>query len=103
MRGIKSAGMVLCASAPDGSKVELLKPVDTSKVKPGDRIYIEGLEGEAEKQLPPKKKYFEAVQPDFNTKDDKIAYFQDKPFLIKTASGEPVKCEAATVVGGGIK
>ncbi|KAI7859200.1 hypothetical protein BDC45DRAFT_497121 [Circinella umbellata] len=103
MRGIKSAGMVLCASAPDGSKVELLKPVDTSKVKPGDRIYIEGLEGEPEKQLPPKKKYFEAVQPDFNTKDDKIAYFQDKPFLIKTASGEPVKCEAATVQGGGIK
>ncbi|KAI9270750.1 hypothetical protein BDA99DRAFT_502596 [Phascolomyces articulosus] len=103
MRGIKSAGMVLCATAPDGSKVELLSPVDTSKVKPGDRIYVEGLEGEPEKVLPPKKKYFEAVQPDFNTKGDKIAYFQDKPFLIKTASGEPVKCEVATVQGGGIK
>ncbi|KAI8143866.1 hypothetical protein BJV82DRAFT_609698 [Fennellomyces sp. T-0311] len=102
MRGIKSEGMVLCATAPDGSKVELLSPVDTSKVKPGDRIYIEGLEGEPEKVLPPKKKYFEAVQPDFNTKDDKIAYYQDKPFLIKTASG-PVQCQVATVQGGGIK
>ncbi|KAI9493498.1 hypothetical protein BDB00DRAFT_823316 [Zychaea mexicana] len=103
MRGIKSEGMVLCATAPDGSKVELLSPVDTSKVKPGDRIYIEGLEGEPEKVLPPKKKYFEAVQPDFNTKEDTLAYYQDKPFLIKTASGEPVQCKVATVQGGGIK
>lgn len=103
MRGIKSQGMVLCASAPDGSKVELLSPVDTSKVKPGDRVYFEGLEGEPEKVLNPKKKYWETVQPDFKTNDDKLAYFQDKPFLIKTASGEPVKCQVATVQGGGIK
>ncbi|CAO3641235.1 unnamed protein product [Cunninghamella blakesleeana] len=103
MRGIKSQGMVLCASAPDGSKVELLSPVDTSKVKPGDRVYFEGLEGEPEKVLNPKKKYWETVQPDFKTNDDKLAYFQDKPFLIKTASGESVKCQVATVQGGGIK
>lgn len=45
MRGVKSEAMVFCATAPDGSKVELLSPVDTSKVKPGDRIYFEGLEG----------------------------------------------------------
>ncbi|CDH50904.1 aminoacyl trna synthase complex-interactingmultifunctional protein 1 [Lichtheimia corymbifera JMRC:FSU:9682] len=103
MRGVKSEAMVFCATAPDGSKVELLSPVDTSKVKPGDRIYFEGLEGEPEKQLPPKKKYFEAVQPDFKTDENRIAHYQDKPFLIRTASGEPVKCQVATVVGGGIK
>ncbi|KAI8081576.1 uncharacterized protein BX664DRAFT_285692 [Halteromyces radiatus] len=103
MRGIKSQGMVLCASDPDGTKVELLSPVDTSKVKPGDRVYFEGMEGEPEKVLNPKKKYWETVQPDFKTKDDKLAYFQDKPFLIKTASGEPIKCQVATVQGGGIK
>ncbi|KAI8339928.1 hypothetical protein BC941DRAFT_493587 [Chlamydoabsidia padenii] len=103
MRGIKSHGMVLCASAPDGSKVELLSPVDTSKVKPGDRVYFEGMEGEPEKVLNPKKKYWETAQPDFKTNDDKLAFFQDKPFLIKTASGEQVKCQVATVQGGGIK
>ncbi|KAI8342493.1 hypothetical protein BC941DRAFT_459170 [Chlamydoabsidia padenii] len=103
MRGIKSHGMVLCASADDGSKVELLSPVDTSKVKPGDRVYFEGMEGEPEKVLNPKKKYWETAQPDFKTNDEKLAFFQDKPFLIKTASGEQVKCQVATVQGGGIK
>ncbi|KAL0074106.1 hypothetical protein F4703DRAFT_1894057 [Phycomyces blakesleeanus] len=103
MRGIKSEAMVLCATANDGSKVELLAPVDTSKVQPGDRVFFEGMEGEPEKILPPKKKYWEAVQPDFKTEDDTLAYFQGKPFLIKTASGETVKCKVATVQGGGIK
>lgn len=45
MRGVKSQGMVLCASPADGTKVELLAPVDLTKVKPGDRIYFEGMEG----------------------------------------------------------
>ncbi|KAI8889086.1 nucleic acid-binding protein [Backusella circina FSU 941] len=103
MRGVKSQAMVLCASPADGSKVELLAPVDTSKVKPGDRIYFEGEEGEAEKSLNPKKKYWETVQPQLNTKDDLLAYFGEKPFLIKTASGESIKVKAATVQGGGIR
>jgi aminoacyl tRNA synthase complex-interacting multifunctional protein 1 len=103
MRGIKSHAMVLCATAPDGSKVELLVPTDTSNVKPGDRVYIEGQEGEPEKTLNPKKKYWETVQPDLKTGDDLLAYFGEKPFLIKTASGEPVHCKVATVQGGGIK
>ncbi|KAI8393803.1 uncharacterized protein BYT42DRAFT_640927 [Radiomyces spectabilis] len=103
MRGIKSEGMVLCATAPDGSKVELLAPVDTSKVKPGDRVFFEGMEGEPEKILPPKKKYWETVQPDFKTKDDCIACFGDKPFLIRTQSGETVQARAPTVQGGSIK
>lgn len=103
MRGIKSHAMVLCATAADGSKVELLAPTDTSKVKPGDRVYIEGQEGEPEKTLNPKKKYWETVQPDLKTGDDLLAYFGEKPFLIKTASGEAVHCKVATVQGGGIK
>ncbi|RUS25304.1 hypothetical protein BC938DRAFT_472352 [Jimgerdemannia flammicorona] len=45
MRGVKSEAMVLCATGADG-KVELLTPVDTSKVKPGDKVYVEELEGE---------------------------------------------------------
>ncbi|KAG1471868.1 hypothetical protein G6F56_001873 [Rhizopus delemar] len=103
MRGIKSFGMVLCATAPDGSAVELLGPVDTSKVKPGDRVYIEGQEGEHEKVLNPKKKYWETVQPELKTNDDCVAHYTDKPLLIKTASGESVQCKVATVKNGGIK
>ncbi|KAI8644740.1 hypothetical protein BD408DRAFT_111202 [Parasitella parasitica] len=103
MRGIKSYGMVLCASAADGSAVELLAPVDTSKVKPGDRVYIEGQEGEPEKVLNPKKKYWETVQPELHTNDDLVALYGDKPLLIRTASGEAIQCKAATVKNGGIK
>ncbi|CEP17455.1 hypothetical protein [Parasitella parasitica] len=103
MRGVKSYGMVLCASAADGSAVELLAPIDTSKVKPGDRVYIEGQEGEPEKVLNPKKKYWETVQPELHTNDDLIALYGDKPLLIKTASGEAIQCKAATVKNGGIK
>ncbi|CEI92034.1 hypothetical protein RMCBS344292_06308 [Rhizopus microsporus] len=103
MRGVKSYGMVLCASAADGSAVELLGPVDPSKVKPGDRVYVEGQEGEPEKVLNPKKKYWETVQPELKTNDECIALYGDKPLLIKTASGEAMQCKVASVKNGGIK
>lgn len=103
MRGVKSFGMVLCASAADGSAVELLGPVDTEKVKVGDRVYIEGQEGEPEKVLNPKKKYWETVQPELHTNEDLIAFYGDKPLLIKTASGESVQCKVKSVKNGGIK
>ncbi|KAG2235783.1 hypothetical protein BDF21DRAFT_358544 [Thamnidium elegans] len=103
MRGIKSAGMVLCASAADGSAVELLGPVDPTKVKAGDKVFVEGMEGEAEKTLNPKKKYWETVQPELKTNDDLIALYGDKPLLIRTASGETVQCKVASVKNGGIK
>ncbi|CEI87128.1 hypothetical protein RMCBS344292_01548 [Rhizopus microsporus] len=103
MRGVKSYGMVLCASAADGSAVELLGPIDPSKVKPGDRVYVEGQEGEPEKVLNPKKKYWETVQPELKTNDECIALYGDKPLLIKTASGEAMQCKVASVKNGGIK
>ncbi|CAO3680915.1 unnamed protein product [Umbelopsis ramanniana] len=103
MRGVKSQGMVLCASPADGTKVELLAPVDLTKVKPGDRIYFEGMEGTPEAVLNPKKKYWETVQPDFKTNGETFAYFQDKPFLIKSSSGEDVKVKAASVTDGLIR
>ncbi|GAN00793.1 tRNA binding domain containing protein [Mucor ambiguus] len=103
MRGVKSYGMVLCASAADGSAVELLAPVDTSKVKPGDRVFVEGQEGEPEKVLNPKKKYWETVQPELHTDDNLIAHYGDKPLLVRTASGEAIQMKAKTVKNGGIK
>lgn len=103
MRGVKSYGMVLCASAADGSAVELLAPVDPSKVKPGDRVFVEGQEGEPEKVLNPKKKYWETVQPELHTDDNLIAFYGDKPLLVRTASGEAIQMTAKTVKNGGIK
>ncbi|KIV92461.1 hypothetical protein PV10_03757 [Exophiala mesophila] len=81
MRSIKSCAMVLCASpkpkegedahGPD-RKVEFVDPPAGSEA--GDAVYFEGWEyGEGkgpEKQLNPKKKQWEAIQPGFFTDDD---------------------------------
>ena len=86
MRGIKSAAMVLCASpkpkegddphSPD-RQIELVIPPESSEA--GDKVYFEGWEyGEGkgpEKQLNPKKKQWEAIQPGFFTGDDLVAKF----------------------------
>jgi len=61
MRGIMSHAMVMCASTPE--KVEILTPPSDSK--PGDKVTIEGFIGTPDQQLNPKKKVFEAIQPDF--------------------------------------
>ncbi|XP_069943421.1 tyrosine--tRNA ligase, cytoplasmic isoform X1 [Cherax quadricarinatus] len=53
MRGIKSAGMVLCASVSDPAAVEPLQPAPGSK--PGDRVSAEGYEDEPDPVLNTKK------------------------------------------------
>lgn len=60
LRGVESQAMVLCATSPDGSTVELVQPPVGSKV--GERVLFEGHEGAAEDVLPPKKKIWEKVQ-----------------------------------------
>ncbi|KAI8971588.1 hypothetical protein BDF20DRAFT_885197 [Mycotypha africana] len=102
MRGVKSFGMVLCASNAEHTAVELLEPVSTNGLKPGQRVVVDGIEGEAMESLPPKKKYWEAVQPDLNTKDDLLAYYGDKPLIVKTESGESIQLKAVTIKNGGI-
>lgn len=57
MRGIKSYGMLLCATASDGKDggVEPVYPPEGSQ--PGDKVWVEGFEGkEPEAVLNPKKK-----------------------------------------------
>ena len=81
MRSIKSAAMVLAASPamkegddPHAADriVELVSPPEGAEA--GDAVFFEGWEyGEGkgpEKQLNPKKKQWEAVQPGFFTSDD---------------------------------
>lgn len=39
--------------------------------------------GEPDKQLNPKKKVWEQVQPDLKTNDDKVACYKGVPFTVK--------------------
>ena len=81
MRSIKSAAMVLAASPPseEGADphapdrvVELVSPPEGSEA--GEKVYFEGWEyGEGkgpEKQLNPKKKQWEGIQPGFFTSEE---------------------------------
>jgi len=86
MRSIKSAAMVLAASPkqPEGADphaadrvVELVSPPENAEA--GDKVFFEGFpygEGKGpEKQLNPKKKQWEAIQPGFYTSDDLVVGF----------------------------
>ena len=96
MRGIKSYGMVLCASDAEHAKVEFLVPPKGSV--PGDRVFFEGYEGEPDEQLNPTKKIFETVQPGFSTRDDLVAVWNGVPW--KTSKGV---IKAGSLVGATIK
>ncbi|MXQ81595.1 hypothetical protein E5288_WYG012026 [Bos mutus] len=65
MRGVVSQAMVMCASSPE--KVEILAPPNGSV--PGDRITFDAFPGEPDKELNPKKKIWEQIQPDLYTND----------------------------------
>ncbi|KAJ9479376.1 tRNA-aminoacylation cofactor ARC1 [Pseudozyma hubeiensis] len=70
MRGIKSYGMLLCATHKDGKEggVEPVVPPEGSQ--PGDKVWVEGFEGrEPEAVLNPKKKIFETIQPGYTVTD----------------------------------
>lgn len=111
MRGIKSYGMLLCATAKEGKDggVEPVVPPSGSEV--GDRIEVEGYEGLAPlEQLNPKKKIFEAIQPNYTTTDEKHAAWvgpgregsddaAPRPRLLKTAKGV---CYAANFAGASL-
>ena len=97
MQGVTSQGMVLCASNSDHTKVEFIDPPANSKI--GERVTIEGYEGEPD--LPfcnPKKKVFETIQPDLKTNEKKIACWKGIP--LKTSAGE---CAAKTLTNATIK
>lgn len=74
MRGVKSTAMVLCGS--DESKVEFVEPPAGSKA--GDKVFFEGFGDEAPmKQLNPKKKIWEQLQPHFTTNEQLQVIFKD--------------------------
>ncbi|EMG48606.1 ARC1 tRNA-aminoacylation cofactor ARC1 [Candida maltosa Xu316] len=100
MRGVKSCAMVLCAS--DAEKVEFVNPPAGSK--PGDKIFFEDFNGTPEKQLNPKKKVWEAVQPGFSTNENfEVTYTEEgkEPKRLVNEKGE--LCKNATIVKADVK
>ncbi|XP_066488574.1 aminoacyl tRNA synthase complex-interacting multifunctional protein 1 isoform X2 [Tiliqua scincoides] len=95
MRGVVSQAMVMCASTPE--KVEILIP--PRGVVPGERVTFEGFSGAPEKELNPKKKIWEQIQPDLHTNDECVATYKGVPFEVK---GKGV-CRASTMANSGIK
>ena len=96
MRGIKSEAMVLAATSADGSSVELVEPPAGAAV--GERVSVEGFEGDPDELLNPKKKVWEVVQPELTTDGEKRACYRDLP--LKTVAGV---CTVASIIGGSIK
>ncbi|XP_059197420.1 aminoacyl tRNA synthase complex-interacting multifunctional protein 1a [Centropristis striata] len=95
MRGVVSQAMVMCASSPD--KVEILDPPSGSV--PGDRLTFQGFPGEPDKELNPKKKVWEQIQPDLRTDGQFVATYKGSAFEV---AGKGV-CKAQTMSNSGIK
>lgn len=87
MRGIKSNGMVLCASDSSHETVEPLRPPEGAT--PGERVWF----GEDQSQAAPaepnrvdKKKIWESLHPFLKTDDAKVAGF--KGLAMMTSKGQ---------------
>ncbi|CAM6087122.1 unnamed protein product [Calypogeia fissa] len=96
MRGILSQAMVLAASDADHTQVELVLPPEGAKV--GERVTFPGYEGHPDELLNPKKKIWEAVQPDLHTTDDLVAVYKEAPFT--TTAGV---CTVSSIKSGAIR
>jgi len=80
MAGFESCGMVLCAANEDHTKVELLEVPEGAKV--GERIMLEGVEGEPlQPNQVAKKNILKNVLPDLKTDGAGLACWQGKPMM----------------------
>jgi len=96
MRGVMSEGMIMCANTPE--KVEILVPPAGAQI--GDKISFDGYEGEPDVPfMNPKKKIFEAVQPEFLVNAEGVATYKGSFFKIE---GKGL-VTSPTVRNGGIK
>eukprot|EP00291_Cryptomonas_curvata_P026999 CAMPEP_0172177892 /NCGR_PEP_ID=MMETSP1050-20130122/15714_1 /TAXON_ID=233186 /ORGANISM="Cryptomonas curvata, Strain CCAP979/52" /LENGTH=258 /DNA_ID=CAMNT_0012850513 /DNA_START=16 /DNA_END=789 /DNA_ORIENTATION=+ len=80
MAGFESQGMVMAATTADHSQVKLLEPPADAKV--GERVYLEGVSGEAyNPNQVQKKKVLPAVLADLKTDGSCVACWQGRPLL----------------------
>ncbi|KAK9840019.1 hypothetical protein WJX74_002190 [Apatococcus lobatus] len=96
MRGIKSNGMLLCASNDAHDQVEPLVPPESAAI--GERVFFEA---DAASQAAPespnkvqKKKIWEAVQPDLKTDADRQAGY--KSMIMQTSAGSITSASLAS-------
>lgn len=100
MRGVKSCAMVLCAS--NETTVEFVNPPADSK--PGDKIFFEGYNSEPEKQLNPKKKVWETVQPGFSTTENfEVTFTAEGKEPVKLVNAKGELCKNSTIVKADVK
>jgi aminoacyl tRNA synthase complex-interacting multifunctional protein 1 len=105
MRGIKSSAMVLCAShETEGgeSTVEFVNPPEGAE--PGDKVFFESYDSVPEKQLNPKKKIWETVQPGFSTNESLEVIYKkegEPDRRLVTKSGQV--CKVPTLVNATVR
>ena len=101
MRGIASAGMVLCASTD--TTVELTKP--PADAKAGDRLCFHGFTGTPEALLNPKKKIWEMFQPGFTTTDALEVVWKDEEGALHPLQlhGDGGTVRAPTLAGASVR
>ncbi|KAG2493035.1 hypothetical protein HYH03_008698 [Edaphochlamys debaryana] len=99
MRGIKSNGMVLCASNDAHDVVEPLAPPAEAPV--GERVWFgedgKGQAAAAEPNRVQKKKLWEAVQPLLKTDADATARFRDAVMLTSAGPVRAVSLKGANI------
>ncbi|KAL6939555.1 hypothetical protein ACO0RG_003397 [Hanseniaspora osmophila] len=100
MRGVKSSAMVLCGSNDD--KIEFVQPPEGSK--PGDKVFFEGYsDQEPLNQLNPKKKIWEAFQPNFTTNENLEVIFKDEDGVKKLTSKLGQSFKVASIVNANVR
>lgn len=77
-RGIVNQAMLMCATSQD--KLEILDP--PSGAVPGDRVTFQEFPGEPDKELNPKQKVWEQVQPDLRTDGQCVATYKGAAFEV---------------------
>ncbi|XP_023126446.2 uncharacterized protein LOC111568838 isoform X2 [Amphiprion ocellaris] len=77
-RGMMNQAVIMCASSPE--KMEILDP--PSGAEPGDRVTIQGFPGEPDRELNPKKRVWEEVQPDLRTDSQCVATYKGAAFEV---------------------
>ncbi|KAJ8328102.1 G4 quadruplex nucleic acid binding protein [Batrachochytrium dendrobatidis] len=103
MRGIESQAMVLATTSSDGATVELLEPPAGSQN--GDVCFFDGHKGTPEKQLNPKRKVWESIQPNFLTDTEFQAVYTtpDESKKVCVLKSDRGVCKVQSVAGGLIK
>lgn len=101
MRSIKSTAMVLCGS--DEEHVEFVEPPAGSKA--GDKVFFEGFGSEEPlKQLNPKKKIWEALQPHFSTNDSlEVIFKKDDGSNLKLTNSKGESFKVASIKNANVR